>query len=125
MSLPIVTNCPNCGAPIDGDKCPYCGTRLVNVADLEAGEPIWLIFRDRHFDNVVRGLRVLVTGIDISAIDPDPVVFYADSKSIHWVHTTQDVTVELSGTLMPNEKGFFGIRLDKNEAEDPEIRHYI
>ena len=125
MSIPLVTNCPNCGAPIDSDKCPYCGTRLVNVADLEAGEPIWLIFKDRNFDNIVRGVRVLVTGIDISVINPDPVVFYADSQPIHWVHTTQDVTVELNGTLMPNEKGFYGIRIDKNEAEDPEIRHYI
>ena len=21
-----MTNCPNCGAPITGDKCEYCGT---------------------------------------------------------------------------------------------------
>ena len=126
MSIPSITNCPNCGAPIDGDKCSYCVTRLVNIADLEAGEPIWLIFRDRNFDNVVRGVRVLVTGLDISSIDPDPVVFYADDrKYMHYIKPTQDVTVELSGTLMPNEKGFFGIRLDKNEDEDPEIRHYI
>lgn len=24
----IITNCPNCGAPIDGYKCEYCGTTL-------------------------------------------------------------------------------------------------
>ena len=25
-SLPTVTNCPNCGAPIKGNRCEYCGT---------------------------------------------------------------------------------------------------
>ena len=23
------TNCPNCGAPIKTDRCPYCGTEFV------------------------------------------------------------------------------------------------
>lgn len=28
-------NCPNCGAPITEDKCPYCGTRFYNVSTIE------------------------------------------------------------------------------------------
>ena len=23
-----ILNCPNCGAPITGDRCEYCGTQL-------------------------------------------------------------------------------------------------
>ena len=26
------TNCPNCGAPITGDKCEFCGTLFRNEA---------------------------------------------------------------------------------------------
>lgn len=26
-------NCPNCGAPINGDKCEYCGTVFVKDKD--------------------------------------------------------------------------------------------
>ena len=26
-----MTNCPNCGAPITGPSCEYCGTRFVNA----------------------------------------------------------------------------------------------
>ena len=26
------TNCPNCGAPIESDKCAYCGTIFVDFA---------------------------------------------------------------------------------------------
>ena len=25
----LVTNCPNCGAPIEHGKCPYCGTKFL------------------------------------------------------------------------------------------------
>lgn len=28
-------NCPNCGAPIDGDKCPYCGTTFINTLSFD------------------------------------------------------------------------------------------
>lgn len=28
-------NCPNCGAPITGIKCEYCGTQFFNIADME------------------------------------------------------------------------------------------
>lgn len=26
-------NCPNCGAPIRGDECPYCGTAFTRKYD--------------------------------------------------------------------------------------------
>ena len=26
VTLETAGNCPNCGAPIRGDECPYCGT---------------------------------------------------------------------------------------------------
>ena len=36
------SNCPNCGAPITGSECPYCGTRFGG-----------LIFNGVRVDNVV------------------------------------------------------------------------
>lgn len=29
------TNCPNCGAPISGIICEYCGTQFFDLADIE------------------------------------------------------------------------------------------
>lgn len=31
----MVTNCPNCGAPITKSKCEYCGTTFVDAIKLE------------------------------------------------------------------------------------------
>jgi len=35
-------NCPNCGAPIDGHKCKYCGTVIFDFAQIKMGEPCWI-----------------------------------------------------------------------------------
>lgn len=123
MSIPPITNCPNCGAPIDSDKCPYCGTRLINIADLEIGEKIWLIFKDRD-RGVLSGVRIMVNHISVIENQDYP-TFYADNETYCFVNPNLDVSVSIDGTCAPNEKGFFGIRVDEKIADDPNIRHYI
>lgn len=39
------TNCPNCGAPISGIKCEFCGTQFFDLADLELNKPGFLRVR--------------------------------------------------------------------------------
>ncbi len=36
------TNCPNCGAPIDGEKCAYCGTVFLDVSCIDIEAPCYL-----------------------------------------------------------------------------------
>lgn len=36
----IMTNCPNCGAPITGPVCEYCGTRHWGYQSGSAGSPV-------------------------------------------------------------------------------------
>ena len=40
------TNCPNCGAPIKTDKCPYCGTTFVepNIMTVYADNRVFMSF---------------------------------------------------------------------------------
>lgn len=35
-------NCPNCGAPITGFKCEYCGTQFFDLADIEMNKRSYL-----------------------------------------------------------------------------------
>ena len=44
-------NCPNCGAPIDGVKCSYCGTMFYDFASLMVGEPSYV--RIRAFGDLI------------------------------------------------------------------------
>ena len=36
------TNCPNCGAPITGIKCEYCGTLFYDFAEISDKHPKYL-----------------------------------------------------------------------------------
>lgn len=37
--------CPNCGAPIEGDKCEYCGTVFVDFGCIDLEQPFVLKFK--------------------------------------------------------------------------------
>lgn len=34
-----MTNCPNCGMPINGDKCEYCGTQFIDFSTIDLLNP--------------------------------------------------------------------------------------
>lgn len=36
------TNCPNCGAPIAGIQCEYCGTMFYDFAEISDNKPKYL-----------------------------------------------------------------------------------
>lgn len=35
-------NCPNCGAPITSEKCPYCGAVFMDFGSIDADKPFFL-----------------------------------------------------------------------------------
>ena len=37
-----ILNCPNCGAPITSEQCPYCGTLFYDFSAIEIGKPCFL-----------------------------------------------------------------------------------
>lgn len=37
-----VMNCPNCSAPISGDRCDYCGTQFIDCTTIRPDKPFYL-----------------------------------------------------------------------------------
>lgn len=37
-----MTNCPNCGAPISGNVCEYCGTPFYDFSVIDVTQPCWI-----------------------------------------------------------------------------------
>lgn len=35
-------NCPNCSAPISGDRCDYCGTQFIDCTTIRPDKPFYL-----------------------------------------------------------------------------------
>jgi len=74
-SVEDVTNCPNCGAPIEGAKCSYCGALLLDLADLEIGMPSFVRIK---YKNVIRMFRVLPKDVRLE-MDTNSLDYYADN----------------------------------------------
>lgn len=56
-------NCPNCGAPIDSEKCSYCGTLFYDFSAIEIGKPCYLKIK---FDNNIMLVKAIPRNADIS-----------------------------------------------------------
>lgn len=42
-----VYNCPNCGAPITKDYCPYCGSVFLDWASFDVNSPTFVKIKDQ------------------------------------------------------------------------------
>ena len=52
----LITNCPNCAAPLKDGNCPYCGThvRLANELDFNTDNPIMeIMLRVKRCDELI------------------------------------------------------------------------
>lgn len=58
------TNCPNCGAPIEGDKCPYCGTEVIDLCCLDTDKPFCIKIRN---NGQIMKFKVMTRSINIES----------------------------------------------------------
>lgn len=66
----LITNCPNCAAPLKDGKCPYCGThvRLANELDFNTDNPIMEIMLrvKRGNELILFPLRGRINNVSVS-----------------------------------------------------------
>lgn len=70
------TNCPNCGMPIVGEKCEYCGTVFIDFACIEADKPFYI--KVRHGNKILRAKCIANSDITINH-DMDYMNCYSDN----------------------------------------------
>lgn len=61
-------NCPNCGAPITGTECQYCGSVFYDFVTLDDSKPTYV--RVRLFNDQIVTAKVLVQSATVN-IEPD------------------------------------------------------
>lgn len=61
-------NCPNCGAPIETEKCPYCGTMFLDFAAMDADHPFYMKFKR---DGKIYILKVKMTSMELKTEHDD------------------------------------------------------
>lgn len=94
-----MTNCPNCGAPISGDACQYCGTVIWDFATIELHKPQWI--KVKHDGEIIM-VRAMIDNVS-THISSDR--FYEWSPIIY-TEPRMDMDVHL--TIMPDDDGIYG-----------------
>ena len=59
-----VLNCPNCSAPISGDRCEYCGTQFIDCTTIRPDKPFYLKFSPDGKNTIIS--RVYLENLEIS-----------------------------------------------------------
>lgn len=96
-------NCPNCGAPIESEKCPYCGTYFVDFACIEKDKPFWLKIKSP--DGVVHLVSVYLERMEVCQTD-DYVTLYADNNPYRFpVFPSYRTHISMEFEAVPTEWG--------------------
>ena len=75
-------NCPNCGAPITQEKCPYCGTMFWDFSSIDPDRENRIKLK---LKNKVVWLTVKIREISIRD-DSEPTCYWADNIPLKVYH---------------------------------------
>ena len=92
-------NCPNCGAPIRGVECEYCGTMFYDFASIDLDRPTYMRVKGPH------GLAIFRAQVRDWSFEAgcDQTFFYADDT----VYTaySPSYSCRLEFDILPDDKG--------------------
>lgn len=112
-------NCPNCGAPINGDLCPYCGTAFIDWSAIDVRKPNWIKVK---FDDKIVLVKAILADASIHAEYSEPMSYYVDRFGDYRVKTNQRIEIESTLTCIPftmpgsTDKVLF-VTIDKDIAD--------
>lgn len=101
-------NCPNCGAPITGQSCEYCGTRLEDILRLASGKPVTITFELGGKELTVRFLLESLT----MHYEPEIANLYSDicrEKPYRTLVVNHGAKLDLEGRCLPFENGMIAM----------------
>ena len=92
-------NCPNCGAPINADVCPYCGTAFLDWSAIDISKPNWIKLK---IDGRIVIIKALINtfNIDYGYDRLEPCIF-ADDQRYHPIKPMNELDIDISLSAMP------------------------
>ena len=106
-----ILNCPNCGAPITSEQCPYCGTLFYDFSAIEIDKPCFLKIK---WGNDIMLVKAIARNIDIS-LNSDTVKMYDTfGSSICTFVTNRNMDMTMEFDCIPFEDHLIEIRSVEN-----------
>lgn len=107
-----VLNCPNCGAPITGANCEYCGSVFYDFANIDADGISYVRMK---FGGKLFIFRAAVVSVDSHFDYDNDKTVYADNTVLYRiVPPRHKVNIEME--ILPNDRGVLLEARDKEMA---------
>ena len=97
-----MTNCPNCGAPITGHKCEYCGAVIFDFACIEMDKPFWMSIKNP--DGSIYFAKVMLDNMSHDCYG-DNYGLYADNQLWSVVYSCPTRYIHMSFVEVPSSNG--------------------
>lgn len=117
-----MTNCPNCGAPLTGHKCQYCGAVIFDFAAIEIGKPVWINFKlGEHWVLA----HVLPESAEIRTEPMDDTIYYADGIAQRLFRVPAPTKISMDFIEMPTDKGWGIMASDRAVVPSTDLEGYL
>lgn len=93
----LLLNCPNCGAPVQNDICPYCGSVFLDWAAIDMSKPTFVKVKDRR--GCIHLLKIVPLSISLRQNYAQN-HFYADNEVIYRA-IPETITIEAEFEALP------------------------
>ena len=87
-----MTNCPNCGAPIQGTRCEYCGTPFYDLAAIDMDNPGYITMMKGAHKFV---FKAFVYNAEIEFPPPDTICAEALDGHIRYISTESNPLIHI------------------------------
>lgn len=111
-------NCPNCGAPITGHKCEYCGAIIFDFAAIEIGKPVWINLKANGHWILA---HVLPESVDVHIEPVMENIVYADNKMQDVISSYAPPRITMEFMEVPTSKGHYHIISDRDSVSVSEL----
>ena len=99
-----ISNCPNCGAPITSEKCPYCGTVFYDFSCIDFTSPTYI--KIKHNGHIFM-CKAMVRDCELSVYPEYSEIQKLGDPIPLRVHVMDRAEINLSFDVIPEENLLF------------------
>lgn len=92
--------CPQCGAAITEEKCPYCGTLFYDFACIDIQKPFWIKIKD---GNIIRRMKVRLQSAQYTVGNPDISLLYCDDNPVYMTSSPAMYEFNMCFNVLPDD----------------------
>ena len=102
-------NCPNCGAPVTGEQCEYCGTIIYDFSVIDSEKPSYIKLK---IHGKLYIFKALLSSIDMK-LQNEPEYSYADNRVYCTAQIHEDMTVSTEFRVIVDNDILYKMKIEE------------